>query len=110
MGSTIEANPELEPGEITGFAVILGPWVVHLIEAENILMKQFIRKLLEKRNTKVSERGSYYHNAWVVQYTEDIPQRAYFNWNCKNVPTSQATREVKALGDFEKMATVYESM
>lgn len=108
--STIENNPEEEPGEITGFAVILGPWVVHLIEAETPLMMQFLKKLLEKRNAKVSERGSYYHNAWVVQYTEDIPQRAYFNWNCKQVQTSQATREVKTLGDFEKSYTIYESM
>lgn len=86
--SSILANPDEEPGEITGFSVILGPWIVHLIEAENTLMKQFVRKLLEKKTVKVNDRGSYYHNAWVVQYTEDIPQRAYFNWTCKQVQTS----------------------
>ena len=73
-------------------------------------MKQFMRKLREKKTTKVSERGCYFHNAWVVHYTEDIPQRAYFNWTCKQLQTSQATREVKNMGDFEKVSLIYDSM
>jgi hypothetical protein len=45
-----------------GFAVILGPWIVHLFEAETSLMEKFVKKLHEK----LREAGSYYVNIWVV--------------------------------------------
>ena len=108
--TTLENNAEEEPGEYTGFAVILGPWIVHMFEAEGPLMQQYIHKLNEKKNTKVNDRGSYFHNVWVLQFTEDIPQRAYFSWSCKMVPTSNATREVKSMGDFEKTCVIYDSL
>ena len=89
-----------------GFAVVLGPWVVHLLEAEEVLMNRFIKRLHEMHH----KEQSYYANSWVLHYTEDVPQRAYLNWNSKMINTQSATREIKTLPDFEKMYTIYESM
>ena len=81
-----------------GFAVILGPWIVHLFEAETSLMEKFVKKLHEKSK----EQGSYYVQVHVLHYTEDIPTRAYANWSAKGINTQNATREIKSLGSFEK--------
>tara|TARA_B110000503_G_C6885606_1_gene304572 strand:+ start:64 stop:252 length:189 start_codon:yes stop_codon:yes gene_type:complete len=62
----LENNAEDEPGEYTGFAIILGPWIVHMFEAEAPLMQQYILKLNQKNNDKVNDRGSYFHNVWVL--------------------------------------------
>ena len=53
-----------------GFAVVMGNWMVHMFEAEQPLMGRYIRAL----NNKVHSKDSYYSNAWVVHYTEDVPQ------------------------------------
>ena len=65
-------EPE-EPPVYGGFAVILGPWIVHLFEAETPLVNKFVHDLLAKQMSK----GSYYNNIWVLHYTEDVPTRAY---------------------------------
>ena len=92
--------------EYNGFAVVLGPWIVHLFEADTPLMTTFVKKLQEKNN----EDGSYYQNIWVLHYTEDVPTRAYPTWTCKNVPSKDATREIKSLPPFEKTLTIYDGM
>lgn len=56
------------------------------------------------------QENSYYSNIWVVNYTEDVASRAYHGWNCKIINTQQATREIKAMSDFEKVSTIYEGM
>jgi len=89
-----------------GFAIVLGPWCVHLFEAEETVMKRYLTKLQAKNE----ESGSYYSNIWVMHYTEDVPTRTFQNWNCKSINTSSATREIKSLPDFEKVCTIYESM
>ena len=94
-----------------GFAVILGPWIVHLFEAETSLMEKFVKKLHEK----LKEPGSYYVNIWVIHYTEDIPTRSYNfssqpNWSAKCIDTKNATREIKTMGSFEKSHAIYASM
>lgn len=34
----LDGNSEDDPAEYTGYAILLGPWVVHLFEAEGPLM------------------------------------------------------------------------
>ena len=52
-----EFNPKGDdPQEYSGFAIILGPWIVHMFEAEDPLMKRFVHKLYEKQTAK----DSYY--------------------------------------------------
>ena len=89
-----------------GFAVVLGPWVVHMFEAEQTLMYRFVKKLQAKKD----EEGSYYNNIWVLTYTEDVATKAYQGWNCKLINTQTATREIKALQDFEKVQCIYDGM
>jgi|TARA_B110001450_G_C17530225_1_gene444372 hypothetical protein len=84
---------EDEISEYGGLAVVLGPWIVHMFEADAPLMMNFVKKLQEKNK----EDGSYYHNVWVLHYTEDVPTRAYMNWSSKSVGTNNATREIKSL-------------
>lgn len=59
---------QLPPQEYTGYAICTGPWVVHLFEAENPLMKKIVNGLVEAKRQK----GGFYQNMWVVHYTEDI--------------------------------------
>jgi len=59
-----------------GFAVVLGPWCVHMLEAEQTVMYRFVKKLLAKKESQ----GSYYSNVWVLHYTEDVSQCAYQGW------------------------------
>ena len=99
----LQEDEQLQYG---GFAVVLGPYVVHMFEAEQTLMYRFIKKLLEKKN----EPGSYYNNIWVLHYTEDIASKAYNGWNCKSISTQAATKEIKALPEFDKITTIYEGM
>ena len=77
-----------------------------MFEADTPLMTTFVKKLHEKKK----EDGSYYHNIWVLHYTEDVPARAYANWSCKSINTSNATRDIKTLPQFEKTLTIYDSM
>ena len=86
--------------------MILGPWIVHLFEAETSLMEKFVKKLYEK----LKEPNSYYVNCWVIHYTEDVPTRAYATWSAKGINTQNATREIKTMGSFEKTHTIYASM
>ena len=65
--------------EYTGYAAILGPWMIHMFECEAPLMHKFLIKLNEKRMAK----DTYYKNIWVVQYQENISARAYLYWSCK---------------------------
>ena len=97
---------EEEELQFGGMAVVLGPWVVHMFEAEQTLMTRFLNKLLKK----TQDPGSYYLNSWVLHYTEDVPVRAYNSWNCKQINTSQAIKEIKSLSDFEKIQTIYQGM
>ena len=97
---------EDEITEFGGFAVVLGPWIVHMFEADSPLMMSFMTKLQQKNN----EDGSYYQNIWVLHYTEDVPSRAYPNWTCKSVQTNSATREIKSLDPFSKILTIYDAM
>jgi hypothetical protein len=43
-----EGVEPLEPPQYGGFAVILGPWIVHLFEAETPLMTKYVHDLLAK--------------------------------------------------------------
>ena len=105
--STEEEGVEpMEPPQYGGFAVILGPWIVHLFEAEAPLINKYVHDLLKKQMSK----GSYYNNIWVLHYTEDVPQRAYHSWTAKSVNTQSATREIKSYPHFEKIFTIYDSM
>ncbi len=62
-------------------------------EAEQQLMEVFIKKLKEKKDAK----GSYIVQTHVIFFTEAVAKRAYLNWNCKTIPTSKATSEIKTL-------------
>ena len=53
--------------EITGFAIVLGPWIVHMLEGHNVMLNQYITKLRDKVNYR-TEKGSYYHNCFVLHY------------------------------------------
>ena len=77
-----------------------------MIEAEQTLMHRFIKHLLAKKK----ETGSYYASIHVVMYTEDIAQKAYNGWYCKNVSTQSATREIKGLEEYDKLAAIYDGM
>lgn len=92
--------------EHSGFAVVLGPWHVHMLEAEQTLMYRFVNHL----SKAVSQKSSHYSNVWVLNYTEDVPSRAYHNWYCKTVPAQSATREIKGLQENERVEAIYESM
>ena len=80
--------------------------MVHCFEAEQTLMTRFVKKLQEKKNTK----GSYYSDIWVVHYTEDVASKAYTGWACKSINTQQATKEIKSLPEYERVAAIYEGM
>lgn len=84
----------------------MGPFIVHMFEAEQVLMYRFIHKLLQKKKA----HGSYYKEIVVLNYTEDIPYKAYVGWTCKSINTGSATKEIKELQDFEKVVTIYEGM
>lgn len=49
----LEEGQQLQYG---GFAVVLGPWTVHMLEAEQTVMYRFLKKLLDKKEGP----GSYY--------------------------------------------------
>ena len=99
----LQQDETLEHG---GLAVILGPWVVHLFEAEQTLMYRYLNKLQEAQKTK----PSIYQGIWVLQYSEDVSVRAFTNWYCKNINTSAATREIKSQNEFERVQSIYSSM
>ena len=44
-------------------------------------MHKFLGELNKMRNAK----DTYYKNIWVVQYQENIKERAYLHWSCKNI-------------------------
>ena len=92
--------------EYSGYAVVMGPWYVHLLEAEQTLMYRLVKRL----DGDIGKKGSHYKNAWVLHYTEDVATRAYHNWYCKSIPAAQATREIKTLSDAEKIEAIYEAM
>lgn len=114
MDTTVNTPDEdevpLEEGykiEYSGFAVVLGPWIVHLLEAEQVLICRFVKRL----NREVIKKGSNYHKAWVLHYTEDVCSRAYHNWYCKSIPPAQATREIKNITkEADRIETVYQAM
>mmetsp|Transcript_5012 Transcript_5012/g.8548 ORF Transcript_5012/g.8548 Transcript_5012/m.8548 type:complete len:216 (-) Transcript_5012:185-832(-) len=102
-----EFNPKGdEPPRYSGFAIILGSWMVHLFEAENPLMGRYVRKLSQRMQAK----DSYTQSVWVIHFTEDVPQQAYNNWFCKQVNTQQAAREIKNLPELERVNHIYSSM
>ena len=69
-------------------------------------MNRFVKHLLADKN----RAGSHYSSIHVVMYTEDIAQKAYNGWYCKNVSTQSATREIKGMEEFDKLATIYDGM
>ena len=75
-----EFDPKMgEPVKYGGYAVVLGPWVVHLFEAEQPLMGRYIKCLFEKSKAK----DTYYTGIWIMNYTEDVAQKAYNDqWSC----------------------------
>ena len=75
-------------------------------EAEQQLMDVFLHKLIEKKNGK----GSYIAQSHIIFYTECIQKRCFLNWNCKTIPTSKATSEIKTLTGFEKTFYLYSKM
>jgi hypothetical protein len=75
-------------------------------EAEQQLMEIFIKKLKEKKDTK----GSYILQSHVIHYTEAVAKRAYMNWNCKTIPTSKATSEIKSFTSAQKTEYLYTKM
>merc|ERR1712086_609189 len=85
---------------------ILGPWIVHLFEAEVTLMERFVTKMRQKQ----TERNSYYQDIHVIHFTEDVDQRAFSTWSCKSIQTSQATSEIKTMVDEEKVSYIYANM
>lgn len=97
---------EGETLDYDGLAVVLGPYVVHLLEAEQTLMNRYLKKLQQMKSAK----QSIYSGIWVLHYTEDVPVRAYSNWYCKNINTSQATREIRSFNEFDRVSTIYTAM
>ena len=89
-----------------GAAIILGPWIIHCLEAEDVLMQRFFKKLREKQNNEIS----YFKETYVIHYTEDITDRAFLLWACKSILTKDATAEIKTLDDFEKVSYLYKNM
>jgi hypothetical protein len=77
---------------------VLGPWIVHMFEADTPLMTTFVKKLHEKKK----EDGSYYHNIWVLHYTEDVPTRAYANWSCKSINAVELAEKAKPVDDEQR--------
>lgn len=69
-------------------------------------MQLFIKKLKEKKDAK----GSYMLQSHVIHYTEAVAKRAYMNWNCKTIPTSKATSEIKTLTSAQKTEYLYSNM
>ena len=87
----------------------MGPWVVHLFESEQVMMHHFLNELHKKAKGE-GEKNSIYTNVWVLQYTEDVPDRAYMNWTCKSIPTKDANTEISTLPDFAKLQHMYQCM
>ena len=79
--------------------------MVHMLECENPLMTNFMRAL----HAKSKEKGSYYKGVWVINYAEDINERAYVTWMCKRI-SDQTETTVATLPSFEKQCHVYENM
>jgi hypothetical protein len=100
--------PQHQQGHLIwgGFAIVLGPWIIHMHEAEQQLMEIFIKKLKEKKDAK----GSYIQQSHVIHYTEAVAKRAYMNWNCKTIPTSKATSEIKSYTSAQKTEYLYTKM
>jgi hypothetical protein len=90
----------------SGFALVLGSWIVHLFEAPQPLMGRYIRELNKISQTK----DSYYKGIWVLHYTEQVAQPCYSSWACKSVNAQQASREIKSLPDLEKINYIYSQM
>ena len=99
-------NSSLPAQEYTGYAICTGPWILHLFEAENPLMKKIVNGLVEAKRQK----GGFYQNMWVIHFTEDIPARAYPSWYCKDVKANVSGREIKTLPFVERLWAIYESM
>jgi hypothetical protein len=94
------------PQVYTGYAaIVMGGFMVHMLECENPLMSQFLHALLEESQRK----GSYYRGVWVIHYAEDINQRAYINWACKRIP-DQTEASFSSMPGFERQAGIYENM
>lgn len=96
-----------EPVLYGGFAVVLGPWVVHLFEAEQPLMGRYIKKLYEKSKAK----DSYYTGIWIMHYTEDVAQKAYNNqWSCQSINTKDAVKTITEMNAYGRVSHIYNSM
>ena len=57
MAQSDGANED-EIQEYGGFAVVLGPWIVHMFEADTPLMTAFVKKLHEKKSLSPGALGS----------------------------------------------------
>ena len=68
-------------------------------------MHKFLGELNKMRNAK----DTYYKNIWVVQYQENIKERAYLHWSCKNIK-DQTDAVVNTQDVFNRHAYVYEAM
>ena len=77
-----------------------------MFEAEQVMMEHFIKQLHKKYKAE-GEKASIYTNIWVINYTEDIPERAYMSWVCKSIPAKDANTEISSLPDFGKLQHMY---
>ena len=95
-----------EDRRFTGLCLIVGNYIVHLIETtDEVLMKDFMGALNnEFKETKL------YLSLYIVHFTEENPSAEFEDWYCKNVTMGGPSIEIKNKTTHEKLWTIYNNM
>lgn len=81
IGEWIKSASEHYSTLLTGFLLVKGSFLVHLLEGESDILNLFLRYLHEEFN-KVKSR---YSGINVVTFNEENPERCYGNWLSESV-------------------------
>ena len=102
----------VEEQGLTGFCLIVGTNVVHLMEAEREQMKIIVQALHDK---VYQEDGSMqldcvYSQVRVIHHCDENAERAFEMWNCKGFAPQGSGNQTNEMEDHEKYWKLYDTM
>ncbi len=90
----------------TGLCCIIGNYAIQLLQIEDDLFMRFVLQELANQVGKTP----YVDNAWVLHYTEEVPDSHFNTFVVKQISAQQAIKEIKNWTQFEKVHHIYHAI
>lgn len=91
--------------KITGYCLIYAPYYILFLESDDgEFMDHVCREIQGSMGNQVHE------NVWCLFATEEVPERAFNQFEVKSYPSQQSQAEIKNLPQLEKVSKIYSAM